>query len=42
MFYGQAGLGQSSHDQLCLGVQDLLENANISDPAQIDAYQMYR
>jgi len=28
--------------QLCLGIQDLLDNANIADPAQIEAYQMYR
>ena len=28
--------------QLCIGIQDLLDNANISDPAQIEAYQMYR
>jgi hypothetical protein len=28
--------------QLCLGIQDLLDNANVSDPAQIEAYQMYR
>lgn len=29
-------------NQLCLGIQDLLDNANISDPAQIEAYQMFR
>ena len=28
--------------QLVLGIQDLLDNANILDPAQIDAYQMYK
>jgi ubiquitin-conjugating enzyme E2 I len=28
--------------QLCIGIQDLLDNANIADPAQIEAYQMYR
>ncbi|WVQ84622.1 hypothetical protein IAT38_006777 [Cryptococcus sp. DSM 104549] len=28
--------------QIVLGVQDLLENANIGDPAQVDAYQMYK
>ena len=31
-----------SNAQLCLGIQDLLDNANIADPAQIEAYQMYR
>ncbi len=25
-----------------LGIQDLLEHANIGDPAQIDAYTMYK
>ncbi|KAI9634074.1 ubiquitin-conjugating enzyme/RWD-like protein [Dioszegia hungarica] len=28
--------------QLLLGIQDLLDNANIGDPAQIDAYQMFK
>lgn len=28
--------------QLCIGIQDLLDNANVADPAQIEAYQMYR
>ncbi|GFZ48700.1 Ubiquitin carrier protein 9 [Saitozyma sp. JCM 24511] len=28
--------------QLVLGIQDLLDNANIGDPAQIDAYQMFK
>ncbi|ORY33441.1 ubiquitin-conjugating enzyme/RWD-like protein [Naematelia encephala] len=28
--------------QIVLGIQDLLDNANISDPAQIDAYQLYK
>ncbi|KAK4684476.1 ubiquitin-conjugating enzyme E2 I, partial [Tremellales sp. Uapishka_1] len=28
--------------QLVLGIQDLLDNANIADPAQIDAYQMFK
>ncbi|OCF61306.1 ubiquitin-conjugating enzyme E2 I [Kwoniella mangroviensis CBS 10435] len=28
--------------QIVLGVQDLLDNPNIGDPAQIDAYQMYK
>lgn len=28
--------------QIVLGIQDLLDNANIGDPAQIDAYQMFK
>jgi ubiquitin-protein ligase len=28
--------------QICLGIQDLLENANIGDPAQIDAYSLMK
>jgi ubiquitin-conjugating enzyme E2 I len=28
--------------QLVLGIQDLLDNANIGDPAQIDAYQLFK
>lgn len=28
--------------QLVIGIQDLLDNPNISDPAQIDAYQMFK
>ncbi|EIW72062.1 hypothetical protein TREMEDRAFT_58215 [Tremella mesenterica DSM 1558] len=28
--------------QLVLGIQDLLDHANIADPAQVDAYQMFR
>ncbi|CAK9781863.1 unnamed protein product [Cutaneotrichosporon oleaginosum] len=28
--------------QIVLGIQDLLEHANIGDPAQIDAYTMYK
>ncbi|KAK1922104.1 ubiquitin-conjugating enzyme/RWD-like protein [Papiliotrema laurentii] len=27
---------------LVLGIQDLLDNPNIADPAQIDAYQMFK
>jgi ubiquitin-protein ligase len=34
--------GMYADAQLCLGIQDLLDNANIADPAQIEAYQMYR
>jgi ubiquitin-conjugating enzyme E2 I len=29
-------------NQIVLGIQDLLDNANIGDPAQIDAYQMFK
>lgn len=35
-------IGNRTESQLCLGIQDLLDNANISDPAQIEAYQMFR
>lgn len=28
--------------QIVLGIQDLLDHANIGDPAQIDAYQMFK
>ncbi|GMK56012.1 hypothetical protein CspeluHIS016_0210680 [Cutaneotrichosporon spelunceum] len=28
--------------QIVLGIQDLLQHANIGDPAQIDAYTMYK
>ncbi|ORX40606.1 putative ubiquitin-conjugating enzyme [Kockovaella imperatae] len=28
--------------QIVLGVQDLLDNANINDPAQVDAYSMFK
>jgi ubiquitin-conjugating enzyme E2 I len=28
--------------QLVTGIQELLDNANVGDPAQIEAYQMYK
>jgi ubiquitin-conjugating enzyme E2 I len=34
--------GRGADPQLVLGIQDLLDNPNISDPAQIDAYQMFK
>ncbi|AAW45405.1 hypothetical protein CNBH2090 [Cryptococcus deneoformans B-3501A] len=28
--------------QICLGIQDLLEHANVNDPAQVEAYHMFK
>lgn len=39
---GMRIVGRADAIQLVIGIQDLLDNANISDPAQIDAYQMFR
>jgi ubiquitin-conjugating enzyme E2 I len=33
---------QSWQLQLLLGIQDLLDDANVNDPAQIEAYQMFK
>jgi hypothetical protein len=50
-YYHQAGLafivysltpGVTSARQILLGIQDLLDDPNVNDPAQSDAYTMFK